>query len=127
MSRVFLLSMAFTAFAVVPQSVRSENVVTLNGWLSDKDCAAAKMQGETITPNGTACVKKCLDGGATPVFVDPKGREMYEVKEHAALKDDVGYYLELTGVVDAKAKTIEVRSVKRLGDVVQMCARPVKK
>jgi hypothetical protein len=127
MSRVFLLSMALTAFAVVPPSVRSENVVTLNGWFSDKDCAAAKMQGETITPNGTACVKKCLDGGATPVFVDPKGREMYEVKEHAALKDDVGYYLELTGVVDAKAKTIEVRSVKRLGDVVQMCARPVKK
>jgi hypothetical protein len=119
--------MALTAFAVVPPSVRSENVVTLNGWFSDKDCAAAKMQGETITPNGTACVKKCLDGGATPVFVDPKGREMYEVKEHAALKDDVGYYLELTGVVDAKAKTIEVRSVKRLGDVVQMCARPVKK
>ena len=127
MGRVFLLSMAFTAFAVVPQSVRSENVVTLNGWFSDKDCAAARMQGETITPNGTACVKKCLDGGATPVFVDPKAREMYEVKEHAALKDDVGYYLELTGVVDAKAKTIEVRSVKRLGDVVQMCARPVKK
>ena len=127
MSRVFLLSIAFTAFAAVPPSVGSENVVTLNGWFSDKDCAAARMQGETITPNGTACVKKCLDGGATPVFVDPKAREMYEVKAHAGLKDDVGYYLELTGVVDAKAKTIEVRSVKRLGDVVQMCARPVKK
>ena len=36
-------------------------------------------------------------------------------------------HLELTGAVDAKAKTIEVRSVKRLGDVVQMSARPVKK
>jgi hypothetical protein len=52
---------------------------------------------------------------------------MYEVKDHASVADDVGYYLELTGVVDEKAKTISVRSVKRLGDVVQMCARPPKK
>ena len=50
-----------------------------------------------------------------------------KVRDHASVKDDVGYYLELTGVLDEKAKAISVRSVKRLGDVVQMCARPVRK
>ncbi len=72
-------------------------------------------------------MKKCLDEGATPVFVDPQARAMYEVKDHASLKDDVGYYLELPVWRDEKAKTISVRSVKRLGDVIQMCARPPKK
>lgn len=100
--------------------------VTVTGWFSDKSCAAAKLQDDTVTPNGTACVKQCLDEGVTPVFVDPKAKAMYEVKNHPAVKDDVGYYLELTGTIDAKAKTIAVQSVKRLGDVIQMCARPKK-
>ncbi|MBA3639373.1 MAG: hypothetical protein M3541_06775 [Acidobacteriota bacterium] len=127
MIRMSLLSIAFTALAVLPPSLRPETVVKVNGWFSDKDCAAAKVKGEEVTPNGTACVKKCLDDGAAAVFVDPKARELYEVRDHVTVKDDVGYYLELTGVVDEKAKTISVRSVKRLGDVVQMCARPAKK
>jgi hypothetical protein len=127
MVRISILSFAFTALAVLPPSQRTETIVKVSGWFSDKDCAAAKVTSEEVTPNGTACVKKCLEGGATPVFVDPKARAMYEVKDHASVADDVGYYLELTGVVDEKAKTISVRSVKRLGDVVQMCARPPKK
>ena len=127
MIRMSLLSIAFTALAVIPPSPRPEVVVTINGWFSDKGCAAAKLTSAEVTPNGTACVKKCLDEGATPVFVDPKARAMYEVTDHASVKDDVGYYLELTGVVDERTKTVSVRSVKRLGDVIQMCARPPKK
>ena len=120
---VLTLSGAVTGGAMRP----AESVIKLTGWFSDGGCAAAKLAADTVTPNGTVCVKKCLDDGATPVFVDPKARAMYEVKEYAAVKDDVGYDLEVTGVIDAKAKTISVRSVKRLGDVVQMCARPTKK
>ena len=112
------LMLAATARPAEPSAT-----VTLNGWFSDRGCAAAKMNDETITPNGTACVKRCLEEGAPPVFVDPKGRVMYDVKDHPSLNDDVGYYLELTGVVDEAAKTISVRSVKRIGDVIQMCGR----
>ena len=46
---------------------------------------------------------------------------------YAAVQADVGYYLELTGVLDDDAKTVAVTSVKRLGDVVQMCGRKPKK
>jgi hypothetical protein len=101
--------------------------VTWTGWFSDAQCAEAKLKAEKVTPNGTVCVKKCLDEGASPVFVNPETRAMYDVKNHSSVRDDVGYYLELKGVVDEKAKTIFVRSVKRLGDVIQMCARPAKK
>jgi hypothetical protein len=101
--------------------------VTWNGWLSDKGCAETRVKADVVTPNGTVCVKKCLDEGATPVFVNPQTRTLYDVKDHPSVKDDVGSYLELTGIVDEDAKTISVRSVKRLGDVIQMCARPPKK
>ena len=125
MIRTAVLAMTLMLAAAAGRAEPSA-AVTLNGWFSDKGCAAAKMNDETITPNGTACVKRCLDEGAPPVFVDPTGRAMYDVKDHPSVKEDVGYYLELTGVVDEKAKTISVRSVKRIGDVLQMCGRKPK-
>jgi hypothetical protein len=48
------------------------------------------------------------------------------VKDHADVLKDVGYHIEVTGVVDADAKTISLRSVKRLSEVVQTCALPKK-
>ena len=97
------------------------------GWLSDKGCAKSKVESDNITPNGTACVKKCLDAGETPVFVSPDAKAMFEVKDYPSLKDDVGYYLELTGVLDEKTKTIAVKSVTRGKEIVNICALPSKK
>ena len=129
MSRFSILfaALALTTSALTAAVRPAENVVTWNGWFSDEGCAAAKLKADDVTPNGTICVKKCLDEGATPVFVNPKTRAMYKVKDHAAVMEDVGFYLELTGVADENAKTISVRSVKRLGDVIQMCGRKPKK
>jgi hypothetical protein len=123
-----LLSAVALGSAVLGAAVRpAETVVMLTGWFSDEGCAAAKLKADEITPNGTACVKKCLEDGAAAVFVDPKARAMYQVKNYPTVKDDVGYCLEVKGVLDANARTISVRAVKHLGDVVQMCARPPKK
>jgi hypothetical protein len=105
---------------------RTENKTIWTGWFSDKGCAAAKVKSGNISPNGTACVKKCLDDGAAPVFISEQAKDIYDVKDHPRLADDVGYHIELTGVVDEKAKTVSVRSVKRLSEVVQMCALPRK-
>lgn len=105
---------------------RTETTTRWTGWFSDQGCAAAKVDSGNITPNGTTCVRKCLNEGATPVFVSEQAKAMYEVKDHATLMDDLGYRLEVTGVVDEKAKTVSVRSVKRLSEIVQMCALPRK-
>ena len=120
---VLVLATSALAAAVRP----AETVVTLNGWFSDEGCAAAKLKADEVTPNGTICVKKCLDEGAVAVFVNPEARAMHRVVDQVAAKTDVGYYLEVRGVVDEKAKTISVRSVNRLGDVIQMCGRKPKK
>lgn len=108
--------------AMLPAGLAPQ-AVTLNGWFSDKGCAAAKIASGDITPNGTICVKKCLDDGAPPVFVDQKAGRMYDVVGYTAVKDDVGFYLEVEATVDEKARTITIRSTKRLGDVIQMCGR----
>ena len=123
-----LLALLTLSGALAGAAMRpAETVVKLSGWFSDEGCAAAKLAADEVMPNGTVCVKKCLDEGSTAVFVDPRAREMYEVKDYPKVKDDVGFYLEVTGVRDEKDKTLSVQSVKRLGDVVQMCGLPRKK
>ena len=107
--------------------VANEDAVTLKGWLSDRGCAQAKVKAEEVTPNGTVCVKKCLENGSEAVFVHPESRTLYALSDYPALNDDVGYHLELSGVVDEKAKTISVRSIKRLDAIVNVCALPRKK
>ena len=111
---------------VFASAIVGGDTVTMKGWLSDRGCAQAKVNAEEVTPNGTTCVKKCLDEGATPVFVNPKAKALYELKDYPTLREDVGYHLEVTGVVDEKAKTITVRSVKRLDEIVNVCALPKK-
>ena len=104
-----------------------EETTTWTGWFSDKGCAESKVKSGNISPNGTECVKRCLRDGATPVFLSEQAKAMFEVKDHAGVLSDVGYRVEVTGVVDEEAKTISVRSVKRLSEVVQTCALPKKK
>jgi hypothetical protein len=107
--------------------VEVENTTTWTGWFSDKGCAESKVKSGNIGPNGTECVKKCLTQGATPVFISEQARAMYEVVDHPGVIEDVGYHVELTGVVDEKAHTIAVRSVKRLAEVPQTCGLPKRK
>jgi hypothetical protein len=112
----------WTASASADQS----GVHTMTGWFSDAQCAAPRVEKGTITPNGTSCVKRCLDKGATAVFISEQTKTMFEVKGYAHVKDDVGYYLELTGTVDDAGKAIAVTSVKRIALVEAMCALPRK-
>jgi hypothetical protein len=93
---------------------------TWTGWFSDKLCA--RVRDDAPRPNGTACVKKCLDGGATAVFISEQAKAVFDVRDHPTVKDDVGYYLQVTGIVDSEARTISVQSVKRLSEVTAMCA-----
>jgi hypothetical protein len=112
-----------TMYAAVLPAGLAPRAVTLNGWFSDKGCAAAKIASGDIAPNGTICVRKCLDDGATAVFVDQKAGRMYEVTGYSGVKEDVGFYLEVDATVDETAETISIRSTKRLRDVIQMCGR----
>lgn len=109
------------------QSAPEPKTTTSTGWFSDKGCAAPKVARGQIGPNNPDCVKRCLDEGAVPVFISEQAKAMFDVKDYAAVKDDAGYRVEVTGIVDEEAKTITVKSVKRLEAVALTCARPQKK
>ena len=100
--------------------------VTWTGWFSDKQCARVRPDEEP-RPNGTACVKKCLDEGSPAVFISEQAKAVYEVRDYASAKDDVGFRVEITGEVDEKAKAVSVKSVKRLSEVTAMCLIPKKR
>ena len=99
---------------------------TWTGWFSDKQCARVRPDEEP-RPNGTACVKKCLDEGSPAVFISEQAKAVYEVRDYASAKDDVGFRVEITGEVDEKAKAVSVKSVKRLSEVTAMCLVPKKR
>jgi hypothetical protein len=109
------------------QSASAPKTTTSTGWFSDKGCAAPKVARGQIGSNNPDCVKRCLDEGAVPVFISEQAKAMFDVKDYATVTDDVGYRVEVTGIVDEEAKTITVKSVKRLEAVPIMCGRPKKK
>jgi hypothetical protein len=93
---------------------------TWTGWFSDKQCARVTPD-EAPRPNGTACVKKCLADGSPAVFISEQAKGVYLVVEQASVAKDVGYHVEITGEVDEKAKTVSLKSVKRLSAVPAIC------
>lgn len=114
---VILIAMS----AAAPE--RDTTTETWTGWFSDKGCARVRT-GEAPRPNGTACVKKCLGEGATPVFISEQAKAVYEVRDYPSVKEDVGYYVRITADVDQEAKSVSVKSVKRLLEVTPMCSLP---
>jgi hypothetical protein len=102
------------------------NGLQAGGWFSDIECAAPRVAKGMIGPNNPDCVKRCLDKGITPVFVSEQARAFFAVKDYPSIKDDLGFHVEVTGVVDETAQTISVRSVKRLAGVGALCRLPAR-
>jgi hypothetical protein len=101
--------------------------VTRTGFFADEACARGRANSGVYTGNNPDCAKKCLDNGSAAVFVDEHAKALFTVKDYGGVKDDLGYHLEITGVVDEAAKTVSVKSVKRLEYIGASCARPQKK
>jgi hypothetical protein len=116
------------AAAVSPaaQDTAPTKTAIWTGWFSDRQCAAPRVSRGVIGPNNPECVKRCLDNGATPVFVSEQAKALYDVTDYSSVKNDLGYHIEVTGVVDETAKTISVKAVKHLSEVGSLCALPKK-
>ena len=124
MKRIAAIGVAVGLALAVTQA-DERKTVTWTGWFSDAQCA--RVTNGEVKPNNTVCVKKCLDAGSAAVFLSEQAKAVFTVKDHPAVKEDVGYRVELTGTVDEAAKTISATSVKRLEEVVNLCAVTPKK
>jgi hypothetical protein len=96
----FLLVVSFAAIAA-----RAADSTQVNGWISDSMCGA-KHAG-----TGSACVKKCIEGGMTPVFVDEGKKAVWSIDNPDAVKGFYGEHVTIHGTTDADKKSVHVDSV----------------
>jgi hypothetical protein len=78
---------------------------TINGWISDAMCGA-KHAG-----SGAACVKKCIQGGEAPVFVDEAKKEVWTIDNPDAVKAFYGDHVTVMATADAGKKSVHITSI----------------
>ena len=103
MKRVFfLLVAAFCLTALAASAIESNKI---NGWISDSMCGA-KHAG-----SGAACVKKCIEDGMTPVFVDEAKKVVWTIDNPDAVKAFYGDHVTVTATADADKKSVHIDSI----------------
>jgi hypothetical protein len=82
----------------------------VDGYISDAMCGAKHVG------TGAACVKKCIDGGEKPVFVDSAKKQVWAIDNPDAVKDAYGKHVALTVTADPAAKSVHVTAVSVLAE-----------
>jgi hypothetical protein len=95
-----LLSVSFAAI-----TAHAAGSTEIKGWVSDSMCGA-KHAG-----SGAACVKKCIDGGMAPVFVDEEKKAVWSIDNPDAVKGHYGEHVTIHATADADKKSVHIDSV----------------
>lgn len=96
---IALLGVAFS-FATVA------NAAEISGWISDSMCGA-KHAG-----SNAACVKKCVEGGMAPVFVDESKKEVWKIDNPDAVKSNFyGSKVTISATADNDKKSVHIDSI----------------
>jgi hypothetical protein len=83
---------------------------TMVGWISDASCGSGNGNGEAASRD---CAKRCINGGAAPVFVSEADQKVYKLDGGGgdAAKKHLDYKVKVTG--DVKGDTIKVSEIKK--------------
>jgi hypothetical protein len=103
MKRVLILMLAVSSLGAIAASAADSSKI--NGWISDSMCGA-KHAG-----TGAACVKKCIDGGMTPVFVDEGKKAVWTIDNPDVVKDFYGDHVTVTAKADAGKKSVHIEAI----------------
>ena len=69
------------------------------------------MCGAKHAGSGEACVKKCIEGGEAPVFVDEAKKEVWTIDNPDAVKAFYGAHVTVTVMADAAKKTVHIDTI----------------
>ena len=103
-----VLSLLVAAFCLTAIAASATESTKINGWISDSMCGA-KHAG-----SGAVCVKKCIKGGMSPVFVDEAKKEVWTIDNPDAVKDFYGDHVTVTATADAGKKSVHIDSIADL-------------
>jgi len=100
-----ILALLVVALSFAAMSARAADSTKINGWISDSMCGA-KHAG-----SGAACVKKCVDGGMEPVFVDEGKKAVWKIDNPDAVKGFYGDHVTISAHADADKQSVHVDSI----------------
>lgn len=100
---VALLVVVFSFAAIAARAADSSKI---NGWISDSMCGA-KHAG-----SGAACVKKCIEGGMAPVFVDEEKKAVWKIDNPDSVKGFYGDHVTVSATTDSDKKTVHIASIE---------------
>jgi len=104
MRRIAAVTLAVITFGAM--AANAADPKTLNGWISDSMCGA-KHAG-----SGSECVKKCVEGGMAPVFVDESKKQVWTIDNPDAVKKYYGDHVTVTATADADKKSVHIDSIE---------------
>ena len=99
---VALLAAVFALTAIAASAADSTKI---DGWISDSMC------GVKHAGSGAACVKKCIEGGMAPVFVDEAKKAVWTIDNPDAVKGFYGDHVTVTATADADKKTVHIEAI----------------
>ena len=100
-----VVSLAVAALALSPLVVFAADSTKMTGWISDSMCGAKHAGG------GAACVKKCIEGGMKPVFVDDAKKQVWSIDNPDSVKNYYGDHVSVAATADASSKTVHIDSI----------------
>jgi hypothetical protein len=100
-----VLAFAFVVFAMMATTARAADSAKLNGYISDSMCGAKHMG------SGAACVKKCIDGGGSPVFVDEAKKAIWKIDNPDAVKSFYGEHVTVTATADESKMSVHIDGI----------------
>ncbi len=103
MKRIIALLVVVISFAAI--AARAADSTKINGWISDSMCGA-KHAG-----SGAACVKKCVDGGMAPVFVDEEKKAVWTIDNPDSVKGFYGSHVTVSATADSDKKSVHIDSI----------------
>ena len=103
MKRTLALLIVVFSFAAV--AANAADASKINGWISDSMCGA-KHAG-----SGAACVKKCIEGGMAPVFVDESKKAVWTIDNPDAVKSFYGDHVTITATANADKKSVHIDAI----------------
>lgn len=93
-------------FSLAAIAARAADSSKINGWISDSMCGA-KHAG-----SGAACVKKCIQGGMQPVFVDEANKAVWKIDNPDAVKNFYGDHVTVSATTDTGNKSVHIDSIE---------------
>ncbi len=103
MKRIIALLVVVISVAAI--AARAADSTKINGWISDSMCGA-KHAG-----SGAACVKKCVDGGMAPVFVDEEKKAVWTIDNPDSVKGFYGSHVTVSATADSDKKSVHIDSI----------------